>query len=202
MPVITISKEFAAGGRELAHRLAQELGLRLVGREVLAELAQKLDMSEGEVELLHRGQENSLFKLVDEIFLHTVRRIAQRPEAALDDARYAAAVSEFVKGAAAQGDALIVGWGGQYILAGQPGVHHFRIVAPLAARAERCARRDRLPREQAEAECHRQDGISGSYVKHFFKRPWDEATAYKVVLNNGALGFDMGQAVQIIKAAL
>lgn len=130
MAIITVSKEFAAGGRELARRLAGELGLRLVGREVLAELAKKLDMSEGEVELMHRGQENNLFKLVDEVFLHTVRRIAQKPEAALDDERYYAAVSEFVKGVAAQGDAIIVGWGGQYILADDPGAHHFRVVAP------------------------------------------------------------------------
>jgi cytidylate kinase len=202
MAVITISKEFAAGGRELARRLAEQLGLRLVGREVLAELAKKLDMSEGEVELMHRGQENSLFKLVDEVFLHTVRRIAQKPEAALDDERYYAAVNEFVKGVAAQGDAIIVGWGGQYILADDPGAHHFRVVAPPAARAARLAKRENLSPGQAEAECRRQDGISASYVKHFFKRAWDDATAYKLVINNGALDYDLDRAIKIIQAAL
>lgn len=202
MPVITISKEFAAGGRLLAARLAKEMGLRLVGREILADLAKELDLSEGEAELLYRGQENSLFKLVDDIFLHTVRRIAQKPEAALDDEPYFAAVSKFVKGVAAQGDAVIMGWGGQYILADEPGAHHFRVVAPLAARAARCGRRANLPREQAEAECRRQDGISSSYVKHFFKKSWDQATAYKLVLNNGALGFDLDLAVRIIQVAI
>lgn len=202
MATITISKEFASGGRELAAHLAKELGLRLVGREVLAELAKKLDLSEGEVELLHRGQENSLFKLVDDVFLHTVRRIAQKPEAALDDHSYSTAVVDFVKGIAAQGDAVIMGWGGQYILADEPGVHHFRVVAPLAMRAERCGRRANLPREQAEAECLRQDRISSGYVKHFFKKSWDDATAYKLVVNNGALGFKVDKALSIIKAAL
>ncbi|MCF8042018.1 MAG: cytidylate kinase-like family protein [Desulfarculaceae bacterium] len=202
MATITISKEFASGGRQLAQRLAEELGYRLVGREVLAELAKKLDMSEGEAELLHRGQENALFKLVDEIFLHTVRRIAQKPEAALDDDRYVAAVTDLVKGVAAQGDAVIVGWGGQYILADDPGAHHFRVVAPLAQRAERCGRRANLPTEQGEAECHRQDGISSGYVKHFFKKSWDEATTYKLVLNNGALEFNVEKALSVIKAAL
>ncbi|MBU4383486.1 MAG: cytidylate kinase-like family protein [Proteobacteria bacterium] len=202
MATITISKEFAAGGRQLAAQLAQELGYRLIGREILADLAKKLDMSEGEAELLHRGQENSLFKLVDEIFLHTVRRIAQKPEAALDDDRYFAAVTELVKGVAAQGDAVIVGWGGQYILADDANAHHFRVVAPLDQRAERCGRRANLPKEQGEAECLRQDGISSGYVKHFFKKSWDDATGYKLVINNGALGFDLDKAVQIIKAAL
>ena len=202
MATITISKEFAAGGRLVAARLARELGYRLVGREVLADLAKKLDLSEGEAELLHRGQENSLFKLVDEIFLHTVRRIAQKPEAALDDDRYFTAVTELVKGVAAQGDAVIVGWGGQYILADDPGSHHFRVVAPPAQRAERCAKQGRYDQGQGEAECQRQDGISAGYVKHFFKKSWDDATSYKLVINNGALGFDLDKAVQIIKAAL
>lgn len=202
MAIITISKEFASGGRELARRLAKELGWRLVGREVLAELAKKLDMSEGEVELLHRGQESSLFKLVDEVFLHTVRRIAQKPEAALDDQNYSKAVVDFVKGIAAQGKAVILGWGGQYILADDPRAHHFRVVAPLDMRAERCGRRANLPKEQAEAECNRQDGISAGYVRHFFKKSWDDATSYKLVINNGALAFDMDKALGIIKAAI
>lgn len=202
MATITISKEFAAGGRQLAAQLAQELGYRLIGREILADLAKKLDMSEGEAELLHRGQENSLFKLVDEIFLHTVRRIAQKPEAALDDDRYFAAVTDLVKGVAAQGDAVIVGWGGQYILADDANAHHFRVVAPLAQRGARCAKQGRDDQGQGEAECQRQDGISSGYVKHFFKKSWDDATGYKLVINNGALGFDLDKAVQIIKAAL
>ncbi len=202
MSIITISKEFAAGGIELAHRLAESLGWRLVGRGVLADLAKRLEMSEGEVELLHRGEDNSMFKLLDEVFLHTVRRIAQKPEAALDDERYFTTVSELVKGLAAQGDAIIVGWGGQYILADDPTAHHFRVVAPLAQRAARLAQRARFDQAQGAAECQRQDRISSGYVKHFFKRPWDEATAYKLVLNNGAMGYDFDKALGIIKASL
>lgn len=202
MAVITISKECGAGGQELARRLAKDLGWRLVGRDVLAELAQRLDMSEAEAELLHRGQDNVLFKLLDEMFLHTVRRIAQKPETALDDDRYFAAVSDLVKGVAAQDDAVIVGWGGQYILADDPNAHHFRVVAPLDQRAARCAVRNRYDQGQGKDECLRQDGISSGYVKHFFKKPWDDPTSYKLVINNGALGFDFDKAMAIIKAAL
>ncbi|MBU1273741.1 MAG: cytidylate kinase-like family protein [Proteobacteria bacterium] len=202
MAVVTISKECGAGAQELARRLAHDLGWRLVGRGVLADLAQKLDMSEAEAELLRRGQDNFLFKLLDDVFLHTVRRIAQKPEAALDDDRYFVAVCDLVKGVAAQGDAVIVGWGGQYILADDPNAHHFRVVAPLAQRAERCAVRNRCDQGQGEDECLRQDVISSGYVKHFFKKAWDDATAYKLVINNGALGFDMDKAMAIIKAAL
>jgi len=202
MAVITISKEYSSGGQALAGRLAKELGWRLVGRQALAEVAKKLNLSEGEAELLHRGEDSRLFKLVDEMFLHTVRRIAQKPEAALDDSGYFAAVRDFVKDVAAQGDAVIVGWGGQFILADQPDTHHFRVVAPLEQRGMRCSALDRCDPREGMAECERQDRISSGYVKHYFKRSWDDATAYKLVINSGALDFDLGKAVEIIKAAM
>ena len=79
MAIITFSKEYSSGGQELARRMAEDLGYRLVGRQVLSQLAERLDLSEGEAELMRRGEDNSLFKLLDEVFLHTVRRIS--PEA-------------------------------------------------------------------------------------------------------------------------
>lgn len=39
-------------------------------------------------------------------------------------------------------------------------------------------------------------------MKHFFKRSWDDATAYKLVINHGALGYDLDRAIKIIQAAL
>ncbi|MCB2228847.1 MAG: cytidylate kinase-like family protein [Desulfarculaceae bacterium] len=202
MAVITISKEYASGGQALAQRLADELGYSLVGRGVLAELAKRLDMSEGEAELMRRGEDNHLFKWVDDVFLHTVRRIAQKPEAALDDTSYQKAVKELILGVAQEGDAIIVGWGSQYILADAPEVRHFRTVAPLEARARRCAGLDRCDSRDAQSECERQDRISSGFVKHFFKRSWDDATAYSLVINMATLDFQFDKAVSIVKAAL
>ena len=103
---------------------------------------------------------------------------------------------------AEQGDAVIVGWGGQYILAGRPDVHHFRVVAPLEDRARRCTSLDRCESREAKGECERQDRISSGYIKHYFKRSWDDVTAYKLVLNLGAVGFEFDKAMQILKAAM
>ena len=79
MAIITISKEFSSGGQALAYKLAASWAIAWLGRGVLAELAARLDMSEAEAELIRRGEDNYLFKLVDEVFLHTVRRIARGP---------------------------------------------------------------------------------------------------------------------------
>ncbi|RJX28553.1 MAG: cytidylate kinase-like family protein [Desulfarculus sp.] len=202
MAVITISKEFASGAVELAQELGRLLGCQVVGKAALVQLAQRLEMSPAEAELLARGQGAHWFRLVDEVLLHTVRRIEQRPEAALDDQRYFAAVKQLLDDLAQAGDVIILGWGGQYLLAEHPGAHHFRVVAPLAQRGQRLAARQRISLEQAQAECRRQDEISRAYVHHYLRRPWDDAHAYKLVLNLGALDFSLAKGCQILRAAM
>ncbi len=202
MSVITFSKEFSCGGVELAQLLARDLGCQVAGKAVVSELTERLKMSEAEMELLHRGRELSWFKLVDEVFLHTVRKIAQKPEAALDDKRYFEAVRQLVMDLAQAGDVVILGWGAQYILADHPGVQHFRAVAPLEDRGRRLAAKYNISAGQALAECQRQDDISQGFVEHYFGKHWGNPHAYKLVLNTGALDFNLNKALEVIKAAM
>jgi len=169
---------------------------------VLTELAKTLDMSEAQVELLKRGHEARWISLVDNYLIHTVRRIAQQPEAALNDKRYFAAVQELVKRLATEGNVVILGWGAQLILGDQPGTRHFRVVCPLDQRGNRYAQRARIPVDQAMAECQRQDELSAGYVRHYLKRDWAEAELYHLTLNLGLMNFDHGQAIKAIQAVL
>lgn len=50
MNIITISREFGSGGRELGKRLADVLGYAYYDREILTEIANKANVEEGFVE--------------------------------------------------------------------------------------------------------------------------------------------------------
>lgn len=200
MGVITISKQFASGGVELAEQLAKTLGYQLVGRRVLTELAKTLDMSEAQVELLKRGHEARWISLVDNYLIHTVRRIAQQPEAALNDKQYFAAVQQLVRRLASEGNVVILGWGAQLILADQPDILHLRVVCPLEQRGARYSLRARIPQDQAMDECKRQDELSAGYVRHYLKRDWAEAELYHLTLNLGLMDFD--RAIKAIQATI
>ena len=165
MAVITISKEFASGGVTLAHDLAKELNYKLVGRSVLAELARRLGMSEAEVELLKRGKDTRWIRLVDNYLLHTVRRMSQQPDAALDDKQYFQAVQKLIRDVASEGDVVTIGWGPSLSLMGMPDVVNIRVVAPLEDRGLRLHKDRGIPVEQAVQECERQDGYSQSLHK-------------------------------------
>lgn len=202
MAVITVSKEFASGGVSFARKLADSLGCKLIGRTILDELAQRLGMSEAEVELLKRGQDTKWIRLVDNYLLHTVRYIAQKPEAALDDRQYFQAVQKLIQDVAAEGDVVTVGWGAQFVLKGAPGVIHLRSVAPLEMRCARLVKDRGISKEQAAEECQRQDGFSAAYIRTYFNADWSAATNYHLVLNMGALEFNYDRAVGVVKALL
>ena len=44
--IITVSREFGSGGRELGKRLAEELGFAYYDREIVATLAERTGMNE------------------------------------------------------------------------------------------------------------------------------------------------------------
>ena len=54
--IITVSREFGSGGREVGKRLADELGYAYYDREILEEIAKETNMSEWYVEnVLEKG---------------------------------------------------------------------------------------------------------------------------------------------------
>ena len=61
MNIITISREFGSGGRELGKRLAEALGYAYYDREILSMLAEQTDLNEDYLE--RTLEENSLTNL-------------------------------------------------------------------------------------------------------------------------------------------
>lgn len=56
MKIITVSREFGSGGRELGKRVAEYLGFDYYDREIVTEIAQRCDVSEGYAKYLLRHQ--------------------------------------------------------------------------------------------------------------------------------------------------
>ena len=61
MNIITISREFGSGGREVGKRLADALGYGYHDREILTAMAQSTEMEESYLEqILERGAASSM----------------------------------------------------------------------------------------------------------------------------------------------
>ena len=54
MRIITISREFGSGGRELGKRLAEQLGFNYFDREIITEIANHTKLDEHYIQMILR----------------------------------------------------------------------------------------------------------------------------------------------------
>jgi cytidylate kinase len=221
MAVITISREYASGGDEVASQLCAVFGYRAFGKEQVQQAAEgsdhprylAIDYSEDQHEV------QSFMERLFSVAATPAQRmaweedpsIATRPErAVVDEATVLSLVRRAVKAACKAGNMVIVGRGGQMLLRGEPGVLHVRIEAPVGERIDRVM--ERLRREQGEIQDEmvlrreaadlvaNRDISSADYIKRFFEVDWADPELYHMVLNLGYLS--VVQAVQAIVAVV
>ena len=61
MKIITISREFGSGGRELGKRIADNMGIAYFDREIVTAVAERSEIDESYVEaVLDRGDRKSV----------------------------------------------------------------------------------------------------------------------------------------------
>ncbi len=221
MAVITISREYASGGDEVASQLCAVLGYRSFDKEQVQKAAEDttyprymaIDYSEDQHEV-----QNFLERLIGQAASPAQKMawaedpsIADSPERAMvDQAAVLGLVRRAVKAACKAGNLVIVGRGGQMLLRGEPGVLHVRIEAPVGERIDRVMeqlRKERagiqdelvLRREAADLVANR-DFASADYIKRFYEVDWADPKLYHMLLNLGYLS--VVQAVQAIVAVV
>jgi cytidylate kinase len=165
MPIITLSRELGSRGDDLAMAAAERLGLRLVGRELINRAARAA------------GAPEVALAEIDELGL-----LAVKPSLAAVRL-YTQKVAEVIRELAGRGDLLVVGRGGQVVLAGEPGVLHVRVIAPRAMRMQMVQQRCHVTPEAAGARIDASDKARAAYLRRAHGVRWDSPALYDLVLN-------------------
>ncbi len=201
---ITISREYGSGGGEIAARLANHLGWRLIDHEVIVEVAHRLGVTEDDA--AQRDERAESF--VDQI-LRGFRAVDPTPLSALgvpeflvspEAHDYTTALNETVLAAAATGQVVIVGRGAQVILHERRDTLHVRVVAPLEQRILYVAQREGLDRDSAQRRIQKKDHDRQRYLRITHERRVDDLTLYDIALNTAVL--DLDSCVNLILLAL
>lgn len=201
MRAITLSREYGSGGGEIAARLAERLGWRLVDHEVVVHVAKDLGISIDEAEERDDRAESVVTRVLASLQLVDPTAISSMPLAHLpDDRMYARALSRVVEGAYAAGSAVIVGRSGQAVLRVRRDVLHVRVIAPLPQRIRYVARREGLDDGAARDRVLAKDRARARFLDmHYRCRP-DDAQLYDLIVNTSVLSLD--HAVGLITHAL
>jgi cytidylate kinase len=178
MPVITLSREMGSRGDDIALAVTERLKLRIIGRELINRAAKEA------------GAPEVALAEIDELGLLGVKP----GPAALR--LYRQKVTEVIDSLAAEGDVLLMGRGGQVVLAGRPGVLHVRIIAPRELRVQVVGQRCQVPPEVASARIEACDRARAGYLKRHYGVSGDDPRLYDLVLNMAHL--DVAAAAELI----
>lgn len=166
--VITVSREYGAGGGELARLLAQHLGWELLDQQLLHAAAALEQVSDEELE---RVDEKAL-------------GVAERFGLHAPHYRYLQGLTAATQQAAARGKVVLVGRGTRQLLADTPGCLHLRLVAPREWRAARMAALQGWTLPQAVAQCIATDRSRQRFTRYFFGPDALAPSQYDLVVNS------------------
>ncbi len=181
MKIITISREFSSGGRELGRRLADTLGFDYYDREIISRVAENEGMSERYVEsILEKGLPQS----VSITFRHSFSTplVMEQPQTKLVHAQ-----CEVIRSIARAGrDCVIVGRNADVILKEE---HPFTIFvcASDEAKIRRCRERatdgERLSDKELMKNMRRIDKNRRNTCEIISDIAWGDAHCYDLVVN-------------------
>ncbi len=184
MKIITISREFGSGGRELGKRLADVLGFDYYDREIISEIAQKHDMSENFVE---SALENSYWRTMPLTFHHSFSMISPMQEL---QTTLLAEEKRIIDGIAEAGkDCIIVGRNADVRLADH---HPFRIFvcADMDAKIARCMERatedENLTEKDVKRNIRSIDKNRARNTELVTGNKWGDPAHYDLVINTTA----------------
>lgn len=183
MAVITISKEFGTESEKVAIQAAQRLGYEYIGKQLIAEIARKLRISENEAEVFRKTSQSRILRFVDRFTCSIVQKVVDREYGCLDDEKYYETTKKLVENVYEAGNAIILGWGGQCILRGKPNTLHVRLIKDEEIKIKEVMQNKNLNYDAAMALIEKDEGDLKAYIEHYFNENWNAAHLYDLIID-------------------
>jgi cytidylate kinase len=189
LPVVTISRQHGAGGSEVAKRLAEELQLDVLDREIIHQIAENAHLSERVVQTLDERDRKLL----------TDWLLSFGNPSYLSPVGYRDHLTRVIGAMARHGGAVILGRGAHLILGPQQALR-VQVVAPLEVRVETVRRREGLSEQAARHRVAEVEADRSAFLRKHFHAEFADLAAFDLTVNTGVLGVD--GAVGAIRGAL
>ena len=177
--IITVGREFGSGGRELARRLAENLGIEYYDRQIITDIAEHTDLSEEYVRKIIDKTPHHLYPItvgrtisyVDDYMFEKVQSVYQ-------------AQSEIIRNLAEKTDCVFVGRCADYILKDYKPFRLF-VYADLQSRINRCINRKNNTHTEKEIKkmIKQIDKNRASFYNYYVGEKWGDKLNYDMCIN-------------------
>lgn len=181
MKIITISREFGSGGRELGKRLADRMNIPCYDHEIIDMVAEKHGFDKNYVaHISERDIRNFYQSTIGHRFMIYQQPMVQQP------IKVALAEHEIIHQLAKQGDCVIVGRCADIVCADMNPFNIF-VYADQISKLKRCEERadekENLSEKEMLRKIKRIDKERSSYRELFTEKEWGKKESYHLCIN-------------------
>lgn len=188
MAVITISRQFGAGGKTLGEMVAQKMNYSFVDSEIIQMVAKKAKVSTHWVESIEKEAGGKLLKFMTGLVSKSlVERVLDDQHGYIDEEIFIELLNKIIVEIADEGNAVVLGRGGQYILRDRDDAYHILLIAHLNDRIHFMESRYGLSTGQAIQAVSREDRRRSNFYRKFGKEDYDNPDLYHLALNMSKL---------------
>lgn len=184
MAVITISRQFGAGGKTLGRMLASRLGYTLMDNEIIQMIAEKARVSEGWVQSVEKEAGGKFLKFISGVIpKRLVDSVLDDERGYIDEEIYVDSLHKIISKIAEGDNVIIIGRCGQYILRDRPDTYHFLLIGNKDDRVRFMMRHYDLTPRQAIQAVESDDRRRINLYRKFGRKDYDQPDLYHLVLN-------------------
>lgn len=187
--IITISRQYGSGGREIGAKLASKLGIPFYDNELITRAAKESGFAEAAFANAEKKATSSLlYSLVMGMNAYGNQDVGFT-HLSLDDQIYLAQ-SNVIRKIADEGPCVIVGRCADHILREYKNVVHIFIWADLEFRKQRAMEIDHLKANKLEEEIIKTDKRRANYYNYHANEKWGKVDNYHLSINSNSVGID------------
>jgi cytidylate kinase len=195
MPIVTISRQYGAGGSSVAAIVAAELGAEVVDKKLIEEVANRLSLRPSDVEAEIDRPRTLLERLVRSFSTLEPGMGAgwspPYPDPLFDPRKEIIHLTEKVINEMADGgNVVIVGRGAGFVLRDRPGVFRVFLRAPDAVRIKTLIARDGKLESETRRRMHETDSNRAAYIKQLYGHDWCDVDEYDLIVNTGQVSYE------------
>ena len=187
--VITITRQYGSGGREIGRKLAEAYDVPFYDNEIISRAAKETGFVEAAFERAEDKASNSLlYSIAMGMNVFSNQEIGFSG-LSLDD-RIFLAQSKVIRNVAEEGPCVIVGKCADYILKDHENVVNLFINATLDFRIKRAIEVDGIPQNKSAETVMKKDKSRANYYKYHSGERWDNVLNYDMAIRSDLCGID------------
>lgn len=183
--VITVSRACGSGGRTIAKKVAEKLGIHYYDKKLLELVAQKSGLSEESIE--EQGEYATPSLIYNMATNHSVAFNAASKGSMLLPDQINAFQTEIIQELAAKESCVIVGRAADYILRGRTDCLNVFVHADMESKKKRIISEYGIAPEDAEGHIRNREKKRMAHYRHYTDQVWGEAPYYHICLDSSTL---------------